>query len=120
MSIYLLRVHRWLACAGALLAAMAVALSAYAAHAGDAHARGNLYTAAALAFGHGLALAALARSAQRQLARLALAGMLLGTLLFSGGIVIAHFSGGHAVTAPFGGGLLIAAWLLYAIDSLRG
>lgn len=112
--------NRGLTSAGALLAAMAVALSAYAAHASDAHARGSLFTAAALAFGHGLALAALSRGAHRRLTRLALAAMLLGALLFAGGIVVAHFSGSHAVTAPFGGGLLIAAWLLYAIDSLRG
>ena len=50
--------------AGALFAAMAVALSAYAAHAVlDPEARTRLVTATAFAFGHGVALAALARHA---------------------------------------------------------
>jgi uncharacterized membrane protein YgdD (TMEM256/DUF423 family) len=111
--------QRWLSFAGALLAAGAVALSAYAAHAAAAG-QANLGTAAALAFGHGVALVVLARMPHRRMAVLALVALLLGTLLFSGGLLVAHVAGVHARTAPFGGALLIAAWLAYAIDALRG
>ena len=111
--------QRWLACGGALLAGAAVALSAYAAHATAGAGQDNLYTAAAMAFGHGVALAALSRPPRRRLAVLALAMMLLGTLLFCGGLVIAEVAGVHARTAPFGGVLLIVAWLAHAIDALR-
>ena len=52
------RTGAWLAAAGAVLAALAVGLSAYAAHGvADAHARGNLQLASLYAFGHGIALA---------------------------------------------------------------
>lgn len=111
---------RLLASVGALLAAAAVALSAWAAHAAAGDARAQLLTAAAVAYGHGVALAALARTPQRRVAVLALAGLLLGTALFSGGLVGAQLAGVHARTAPFGGGLLILAWLLYAFDAQRG
>jgi len=110
---------RWLAFAGAVLAAAAVALFAYAAHATGMAGQGSLQAAAAMAFGHGVALAALARMPQRRLAIAALTGLLLGTLLFSGGLFFAHVVGTHARTAPFGGALLIAAWLAYAVDALR-
>ncbi|HEY9541483.1 MAG TPA: DUF423 domain-containing protein, partial [Luteimonas sp.] len=76
-------------------------------------------TGAAIAFGHGLALAALSRQARRRMAVLALAAILAGTLLFSGGLVVAHFTGAAARTAPFGGSLLIVAWLAWAVDALR-
>jgi uncharacterized membrane protein YgdD (TMEM256/DUF423 family) len=111
--------QRWLAFAGAGLAAAAVGLSAYAAHVATAG-QGGLQTAAMLAFGHGLALAALARLPQRRMALLALVALLFGTLLFTGGVFIAHATGLHARTAPVGGTLLIVAWLAYAIDALRG
>lgn len=111
--------QRWLACAGALLAGAAVALSAYAAHASAGAGQAGLYTAAAMAFGHGVALAALSRAPRRRLAVLALATMLLGSLLFCGGLVVAELAGMHARVAPFGGVLLIVAWLAYAIDALR-
>lgn len=111
---------RWLVCAGALLAAAAIALSAYAAHVAMGETRLELQLAAVIAFGHGVALAALGRGSQRRLAVLALAALLLGTLLFSGGLAAAQLAGVHARTAPFGGSLLILAWLLYAFDAQRG
>jgi len=110
---------RWLGCAGAVLAAGSVALSAYASHGADRAGQAALYVAAAIAFGHGIALAALSRFAARRLAMASLAGLLLGTLLFSGGIVVAHFAGIPARAAPFGGTLLIVAWLAWAADTLR-
>jgi uncharacterized membrane protein YgdD (TMEM256/DUF423 family) len=111
--------QRWLAFAGAVLAAASVALSAYASHAAGAAGQGSLQAAAAIAFGHGIALAALSSLARRRLAHIALAAMLLGTLLFSGGVVVAQVAGVAARIAPFGGSLLIVAWLAWALDALR-
>lgn len=113
-------VARWPGFAGAILAAGSVALSAYASHGADGAGRAALHVAAAIAFGHGIALAALSRLAVRRLAMASLAGLLLGTVLFSGGIAVAHFGGLQARVAPFGGTLLIAAWLAWAADALRG
>ena len=110
---------RMLAAAGAVLAAAAVALSAYAAHGAEGAAQANLQLAALFGFGHGLALAVLARSAISRLATTALVLLLLGTLLFSGALVAKSLFGGSSATAPFGGSTLIAGWLLYAIAVLR-
>lgn len=108
-----------LASTGAILAAAAVALSAYASHVAVGPGQAALLIGAAIAFGHGLALAALSRQARRRMAVLALVAILAGTLLFSGGLVVAHFTGAAARTVPFGGSLLIVAWLAWAVDALR-
>lgn len=108
-----------LAACGALLAGMAVALAAYASHAVDGEARAALQTAAAYAFGHGLALAALARGERGGLAKLALSLLLVGTLLFAGALVSRHLLGGPSMFAPWGGGLTMLGWLLYAGAALR-
>ncbi len=114
------RAGAWLAAAGAVLAALAIGLSAYAAHGvADAHARGNLQTAGLYAFAHGVALAALAPAAARPLRLLALAGLLLGTLLFAGSLAGGALLGWPTRLAPFGGTVLMAGWLLLAIDSVR-
>lgn len=110
---------RALAAAGAILAAAAVALSAYAAHVADALAQSRLQTAAVFAFGHGVALAALAPLAARRLARLALAGLLLGVLLFSGGLASAYVFATSTRLLPYGGSLMILSWLLYAAAAAR-
>lgn len=110
---------RLLGTAGALLAAAAVGLSAYAAHAAQVEAKAALYTAAAIAFGHGIALAALAWQASVRIRFLALCGLLLGTLLFSGSLALHHAFGFPVRLAPFGGSVLILSWLLYAAAALR-
>ena len=110
---------RLLAASGALLAACAVALSAYAAHGAEGLAQSRLQTAAVFAFGHGVALAALARHASGPLARIALCGLLAGTVLFGGGVAASALVGQGGGVAPFGGTLLIAAWLAYAASALR-
>ncbi|NUO74860.1 MAG: DUF423 domain-containing protein [Lysobacter sp.] len=110
---------RALAVAGALLAALSVALSAYAAHVADPAAQSRLQMAALFAFGHGIALAALAPAAARRLARIALAALLVGVLLFAGGLASAYFFGTTTRMLPFGGSLMILAWLLYAADAAR-
>lgn len=110
---------RALIAGGAVLAAAGIALSAYAAHGASGEGRASLQMAALFAFGHGLALAALAPRATRVLARLALAALLLGVLLFSGSLTAAHFHGLATTLAPFGGSLMILAWLVFAADALR-
>lgn len=110
---------RVLAASGAALAAISVALAAYAAHAVASPAQTSLYTAAIFAFGHGVALAALAPPARLRIQFFTLSGLLLGTLLFSGGIVVRYLLDRSLGLAPFGGGLLIVSWLLYAVASLR-
>ncbi|TKR33749.1 DUF423 domain-containing protein [Luteimonas gilva] len=109
----------WLAAGGALLAACAVALSAYAAHGAQGEDQARLHTAAFFAFGHGVALAALAPAAARGLARSGLALLLLGVLLFSGSLVFKVLAQWPTTLAPLGGTLLIAGWVLYAIDAMR-
>lgn len=113
------RAPRYLAATGAVLAGASVALAAYASHGADGDAQMRLQLAAAFAFGHGLALAALAPRASRRLALLALAALLAGVLLFSGSLVAAHVFGATTRLAPFGGGLMIVAWLLHAVDAVR-
>ena len=114
------RTGAWLAAAGAVLAALAVGLSAYAAHGvADAHARGNLQLASLYAFGHGIALAALAPATARRVPLLALAGLLAGTLLFAGNLAFAALLGWPTRLAPLGGTVLMASWLLYAVGVAR-
>jgi len=110
---------RGLAAAGAVMAAVSVALAAYASHAGSPEAREALQSAALFLFGHGIALAALARRMLRRLGMLALAALLLGTLLFSGSVAAARLLGWSAAAAPWGGMLMIGAWLAWAIDAGR-
>ena len=111
--------HRVLVASGAVLAACAVALAAYAAHAVDAQARVRLSNAALFMLAHGIALAALAPRSRRRLEILALIGLLFGTVLFSGSLIAAHAFGWPTALAPFGGMSMIAAWLLYAAAALR-
>lgn len=109
-----------LAFSGALLAALAVALGAYAAHGvADAHAQSNLQTAALYAFGHGIALAVLSASTLRSLGRAGLYLLLLGTLLFSGSLVLGALAQISVKLAPVGGISLILGWLVWGLDSIR-
>ncbi len=113
--------HRsWLAANGALCAAAAVALSAYAAHGYDGITLSRLNTAAFFAFGHGAALAVLAPAATRPLDRIALLMLYVGVLLFSGSLVFNVIAGWSTRLAPFGGVLLIAGWIVWAAGALRG
>lgn len=111
--------HGWLAANGALLAATSVALLAYAAHAGEGAAQARLQSAGLIAFGHGIAIAALAVAEQRELARLALLVLYAGVLLFSGNLVLNVLAQWPSVLAPVGGALLIGGWLLWAADAVR-
>lgn len=104
---------------GALLAATSVALAAYAAHAVDGLAQSRLQTAAVFAFGHGVALVALAPAATGRVARIALLALYFGVLLFSGSLVFNVLAQWPTTLAPGGGLLLIGGWLLWAVDALR-
>ena len=110
----------WLGAAGALAAASAVALAAYASHAAQGPDQARLQLAAALAFGHGVALATLSSGARGALARGALLLMLAGMLLFCGSLVGAAFADAPTTLAPAGGLAMIAGWLLFAFDRVRG
>ena len=114
------RARRWLGAIGSLLAGIAVAVSAYAAHDAEGAAQARLVQAAAFAFAHGLALAALAPLAQRRRALLAMVAMLVGVLLFSGSLAGAALLGLPTTLAPFGGMLMIGAWFLHGWDRWRG
>jgi uncharacterized membrane protein YgdD (TMEM256/DUF423 family) len=108
-----------LAAAGALCAALAVALAAYATHAANGEAQALLQTAAALLFGHGIALAALARGAFARRRRVALLALLAGSLLFAGSLALHALVGMQLHLAPAGGLLMIGGWLLLAFDLFR-
>ena len=110
---------RGLIAAGGVLAAAAVGLSAYASHAVPEQARASLYVAAVFAFGHGIALAALAPRATRRTDRLALWMLLVGTVLFSGSVALSRLAGVSTGLAPIGGGLLMLGWLLHAAAATR-
>jgi uncharacterized membrane protein YgdD (TMEM256/DUF423 family) len=110
---------RALAASGALLAALSVGLAAYASHVAGGGDSTRLMLAAVFAFGHGLALAALAPRARGRLALVALVMLLFGVLLFSGSLAGAHFVGLPTRFAPFGGMLMMAGWLLHAAAALR-
>ena len=97
-----------------------MALAAYAAHSVDGEAQARLVQAAAFAFGHGVALAALAPLAQRRSGLTALLAMLLGVLLFSGSLIGAALLSLPTTLAPFGGMLMIGGWLLHGRDRWRG
>ena len=112
--------RRTMAAAGGVLAAAAVALAAYASHAVEPGAGARLGIAAAFAFGHGLALAALAPRAHGTAAQAALWALLAGVLLFAGSLAAAHFMGWPTRLAPLGGTLMILGWLGHAAAALRG
>lgn len=116
-----MRKRFWLAACGSLLAGAAVALSAYAAHAGTfaPEVRGKLSNACLFALVHGIALAALAPLAVRRMAMAGLVAILVGTLLFSGSVIAGNLWGVSTALAPAGGLLLIAGWVLHAFSQWR-
>ncbi|MDH5824096.1 DUF423 domain-containing protein [Luteimonas sp. RD2P54] len=108
-----------LAAAGAAAAAMAVGLSAWAAHGLEGADQVRMQTAALYAFGHGVALAALAPRRRGRAGSAALALLLAGVSLFCGSLAGAVLFRWPTPAAPLGGMLMIAGWLLLAADFLR-
>jgi len=110
-----------LGASGALAAAGAVTLAALASHVAQGPDQARLHLAAALAFGHGVALVALSPATRgRRIGRTALWLMLAGMLLFSGSLVGAAFGGIATTLAPFGGMAMIGGWALLAVDRWWG
>lgn len=115
---------------GAVLAALAVALGAFGAHALKARlapdALALWQTAAQYHFWHALGViaAGLALLHFADSGWLRAAGMLLalGVLLFSGSLYALALSGVHWLGAltPFGGLAFILGWLAFALGALRG
>lgn len=110
---------RWPVSAGALLACVAVALSAYASHAAEGAVRASLFIAAAFAFGHGLGLIALAAVSRGRVAALASSLLLVGVLLFAGALVAKVLFGLSSAVAPWGGTAMMLGWLLHAAVAWR-
>lgn len=110
---------RWLRAKGALMAGAGVALAAYASHAAADADRAVLQAAAVMAFGHGVAIAALARPRMPRVAALAVGLLLAGSLVFAGALTWRVLGGGSSAAAPFGGGMMILGWLLYAASPLE-
>lgn len=111
---------RWLAAVGAVLAAVAVGLAAYASHGAEGEAQSRLQSAALFLFGHGVALAALAPlAAGRAWKVMALLALAAGTLLFSGSLVLHVLLQWPTALAPMGGTLMMAGWLAWAVAAVR-
>ncbi len=113
------RLTRLLAAFGAMACGLAVALGAYASHGLDGDAARRAGLAALFAFGHGLALQLLMREGIVRLRLVAGGAMLVGLLLFAGSLCGADFLGWPTPLAPAGGLLLIASWLIIAVDTFR-
>ncbi|WP_108776256.1 DUF423 domain-containing protein, partial [Xanthomonas fragariae] len=107
-----------LAFCGALLAAVAVGLSAYASHGvSDALVQSRLQLASLYAFGHGAVLTVLATTETRALGRVGLSLLLLGTLLFAGSLVGGALPQWPTSLAPIGGFSLMLGWVVLAIGA---
>ena len=104
---------------GAAFSALSVGLAAYASHGAEGDARARLMLAAVFAFGHGVALAALAPHAVRRVGAAALGAWCAGVVLFSGSLSAAALWQAPTTLAPTGGTLLIAGWLLFALHCLK-
>lgn len=107
--------------AGALLAALAIGLSAWGSHALPAgREQHNVLMGCLFAFGHGAALVALAPHWHGRLAGLALWLLLVGVLLFAGSLIGNAAWGWSTAAAPRGGGLMMAGWVLLACAPWAG
>ena len=111
--------RRGLAAAGALYAATAIALGAYAAHGLPPDAAARMQTPLLYLLVHGVALAALAPRQRHALELAALFGFLAGVLLFCGSVIGAVLAGWPTMLAPFGGSLLIGSWIAIAVSAMR-
>ena len=112
--------QRLFAAVGAFACAGAIALGAYAAHGvADAVSRSRLETAVFHLLIHGLALAVFAPRQSTRLGLAVLWGWFGGIGLFCGSLIAAALWNTPTTLAPVGGMLLILAWLVQGIVSLR-
>lgn len=103
----------------ALICGLSVALAAYASHGAEGDSARRLAMSAAFAFAHGVALIALASRVSR-MAKFGKGALLAGVLLFPGSLIAAVFLHLPTTLAPFGGVLLIAGWIVLAVDFAKG
>jgi uncharacterized membrane protein YgdD (TMEM256/DUF423 family) len=115
------RIHILLA---ALMGAAGVALWAMAAHRAGGE---SLVTSAQFLLIHACAVLGLTACRKQglthdRIAGLASAGLILGTLLFSGDIAARVLTGGRLfpMAAPVGGSLLILGWLMVGVSAVWG
>lgn len=105
-----------LAAAGAVVAALAIGLSAWASHGlQPGREQHNVLMACVFAFGHGVSWLALVPQAHGRLWRAGLGLQALGVLLFCGSLVGNAVAGMPTAAAPAGGIALMAGWLLLAV-----
>lgn len=112
----------WRIC-GALFAGTGTIMGALIAHMPDTRfgvgGRAMAHGAMEMQMWHALALIALGLTATQKPTRLLAiggCGLLLGTVLFCGGVYYTAFSGHHAAhIAPTGGSILILSWLCLAL-----
>lgn len=124
------RSGRVLIAAGALAAALAVALGAAASHGLRAHLAANdpagwFATALAYQQWHALGLVVVGLAAMRMPSRWFVAAgwlMVAGLLLFCGSLYLRSLAGVHELRAltPWGGGAFIAGWLCVAVGAASG
>lgn len=106
----------------AVMGAAGVALAALAAHGGDPS---RLGPASSMLLFHAPAVLAALALAERGTIHpiaggIAIAGLLTGTVLFSGDLALRHFAG-HALfpmAAPAGGTVLIVSWMALGVAAL--
>jgi uncharacterized membrane protein YgdD (TMEM256/DUF423 family) len=117
-----MRSARLLVAAAGLMGAAGVALAAAAAHAGDAS---LLSPASTMLLFHACAVLGTMALAERGLVHcriglIAALGFMAAAALFSGDLVMRHFTGGRLFpfAAPTGGTLLIASWLVLTLAAL--
>lgn len=112
----------WRIC-GALFAGTGTIMGALTAHMPDANfgagGRAMAHGAMEMQMWHALALIVLGLTTHQKPGRLLAiggCGLLLGTVLFCGGVYYTAFSGHHAAhVAPTGGSILILSWLCLAV-----
>lgn len=101
---------------GAVLAALAIGLSAWASHGlPSGREQHNVLMACVFAFGHGVAWLALGRQLPGRWAGAGLGLQVIGVLLFCGSLVGNVVAGWPTRLAPAGGMALMAGWLLLAV-----
>lgn len=113
------RIESLLPAFGAVLAAVAVALSAAASHALttrlDPDDLRRVWIAAALLFGHGAVLATSTTWPATRAARAARVLLAVGAMTFAGALLGRALAGASSALAPWGGSTLILGWLLLAL-----
>lgn len=115
---------RVLLVAASLLGASGVVFGALGAHGvdGTAEELANWNTGVMYQLLHAVAVLGVAATLRGRLARLAAWGFVVGTVMFAGALYLPPLVGETPLTrvAPWGGTLLIVAWVLVGVSALAG